>query len=123
MDAERYQRESELRFALVRVNEYADAISLAAGEPDEVRHIERDLESVLAATWRLVLGLTNLTWITAGYGWVQREGGLVGSPEEMRRVVRGWRDAGADRIIFAPLGRDFPALARKLAEDVLPEFV
>jgi putative ATP-binding cassette transporter len=53
----------------VRVNEYADAISLAAGEPDEVRHVERNLDSVLAATWRLVLGLTNLTWITAGYGW------------------------------------------------------
>ncbi len=68
-NAERYQRESELRFALVRVNEYADAISLAGGEPDEVRHIERSLDSVLAATWRLVLGLTNLTWITAGYGW------------------------------------------------------
>jgi vitamin B12/bleomycin/antimicrobial peptide transport system ATP-binding/permease protein len=68
-NAERYQRESELRVALVRVNEYADAISLAGGEPDEVRHIEKDLGSVLAATWRLVLGLTNLTWITAGYGW------------------------------------------------------
>jgi vitamin B12/bleomycin/antimicrobial peptide transport system ATP-binding/permease protein len=68
-NAERYQRESELRVALVRVNEYADAISLAGGEPDEVRHIEGDLDSVLAATWRLVLGLTNLTWITAGYGW------------------------------------------------------
>jgi putative ATP-binding cassette transporter len=68
-NAERYQRESELRVALVRVNEYADAISLAAGEPKEVRHIERDLGSVLAATWRLVLGLTHLTWITAGYGW------------------------------------------------------
>jgi putative ATP-binding cassette transporter len=68
-NAERYQRESELRIALVRVNEYSDAISLAAGESDEVRHIERDLGSVLAATWRLVLGLTNLTWITAGYGW------------------------------------------------------
>src|SRR5580704_17301369 len=68
-NAERYQRESELRVALVRVNEYADAISLAGGEPDEVRHIEKDLDSVLAATWRLVLGLTNLTWITAGYGW------------------------------------------------------
>ena len=68
-NAERYQRESELRVALVRVNEYSDAISLAAGEPDEVRHIEKDLGSVLAATWRLVLGLTNLTWITAGYGW------------------------------------------------------
>jgi putative ATP-binding cassette transporter len=68
-NAERYQRESELRVALVRVNEYADAISLAAGEPDEIRHIESDLGAVLAATWRLVLGLTNLTWITAGYGW------------------------------------------------------
>jgi 5,10-methylenetetrahydromethanopterin reductase len=54
---------------------------------------------------------------------LEREGGLVGSPEEMRRVVRDWRDAGADRIIFAPLGRDFPALARKLAEQVLPEFM
>src|SRR6204780_4681871 len=68
-NAERYQRESELRVALVRVNEYADDISLAAGGPDEVRRIEGDLWSVLAATWRLVLGLTNLTWITAGYGW------------------------------------------------------
>ncbi|MGH9643928.1 MAG: ABC transporter ATP-binding protein/permease [Terriglobales bacterium] len=68
-NADRYQRESELRFGLVRVNEYADAIALAGGEADEVRHIERDLAAVLAATWRLVLGLTNLTWITAGYGW------------------------------------------------------
>jgi putative ATP-binding cassette transporter len=67
-NAERYQRESELRFGLVRVNEYADAISLAGGEIDETRHLERDLAGVLAATWRLVLGLTNLTWITAGYG-------------------------------------------------------
>src|SRR6202167_1408013 len=68
-NSERYQRESELRVALMRVNEYADAISLAGGEPDEVRHIERDLGSVLAATWRLGWGLTNLTWFTAGYGW------------------------------------------------------
>jgi putative ATP-binding cassette transporter len=67
-NAERYQRESELRFGLVRINEHADAISLAGGEADEARHVERDLASVLAATWRLVLGLTNLTWITSGYG-------------------------------------------------------
>jgi putative ATP-binding cassette transporter len=67
-NADRYQRESELRFGLVRANEYADAISLAGGESDEARHVERDLAAVLTATWRLVLGLTNLTWITAGYG-------------------------------------------------------
>src|SRR6202046_4573199 len=28
-----------------------------------------DLAGVLAATRRLVSGLTNLTWVTAGYGW------------------------------------------------------
>ncbi|HTV79744.1 MAG TPA: ABC transporter ATP-binding protein/permease [Steroidobacteraceae bacterium] len=67
-NADRYQRESELRFGLVRVNEYADAIALAGGEADEARHLERDLAAVLAATWRIVLGLTNLTWVTSGYG-------------------------------------------------------
>src|SRR6185312_8759342 len=39
------------------------------GEADEQRRIERDLGAVLAAMRRLVTGLTNLTWVTAGYGW------------------------------------------------------
>jgi putative ATP-binding cassette transporter len=68
-NAQRYAREADLRFSLVRVNEHIDAIALAAGEADEVRRIEIDLQSVLKATARLVTGLTNLTWITAGYGW------------------------------------------------------
>ena len=68
-NAQRYEREAELRFTLVRVNEHIDAIALAGGEPDEQRRIERDLNAVLAATRRLVTGLTNLTWITSGYGW------------------------------------------------------
>jgi putative ATP-binding cassette transporter len=68
-NAERYAREADLRFSLVRVNEHIDAIALAAGEADEERRIEVDLAAVLAATGRLVTGLTNLTWITAGYGW------------------------------------------------------
>jgi putative ATP-binding cassette transporter len=68
-NAERYAREADLRFSLVRVNEHIDAISLAAGEADEARRIKGDLAGVLAATRRLVSGLTNLTWITAGYGW------------------------------------------------------
>jgi vitamin B12/bleomycin/antimicrobial peptide transport system ATP-binding/permease protein len=42
---------------------------LSGGEPEEARRIEMDLAGVLAATARLVTGLTNLTWITAGYGW------------------------------------------------------
>jgi len=69
-NAERYAREAELRFSLVRINEHLDGISLAAGEADERRRVEIDLGDVLAATGRLVAGLTNLTWVTAGFGWV-----------------------------------------------------
>jgi putative ATP-binding cassette transporter len=68
-NAERYAREADMRFSLVRVNEHIDAIALSAGEADEERRIEMDLAGVLAATARLVTGLTNLTWVTAGYGW------------------------------------------------------
>lgn len=68
-NATRYAREAELRYSLVRVNEHIDAISLAAGEADEARRVEFDLVAVLKAMRRLVSGLTNLTWITAGYGW------------------------------------------------------
>jgi putative ATP-binding cassette transporter len=68
-NAERYAREADLRFSLVRVNEHIDAITLNGGEADEARRIELDLKGVLKATTRLVTGLTNLTWITAGYGW------------------------------------------------------
>jgi putative ATP-binding cassette transporter len=68
-NAIRYGREADLRYSLVRVNEHIDAIALSGGEADETRRIELDLGAVLQATRRLVTGLTNLTWITAGYGW------------------------------------------------------
>ena len=69
-NAERYAREADLRFSLVRINEHLDGISLAGGEEDERRRVEMHLSNVLAATRRLVTGLTNLTWVTAGFGWV-----------------------------------------------------
>jgi putative ATP-binding cassette transporter len=69
-NADRYAREGDLRFALVRVNEHLDGITLAAGEEGERRRLESSLDAVLQATQRLVTGLTNLTWITAGFGWV-----------------------------------------------------
>jgi putative ATP-binding cassette transporter len=68
-NAARYSREADIRFSLVRVNEHIDAIALSSGEADEARRIEVDLAAVLAAMRSLVAGLTNLTWITAGYGW------------------------------------------------------
>ncbi len=69
-NSERYAREADLRFSLVRVNEHLDGIALAGGEPDERRRIELHLSNVLAATRRIVAGLTSLTWITAGFGWI-----------------------------------------------------
>src|SRR5216684_366140 len=68
-NAARYSREADLRFSLVRVNEHIDAIALSSGEADEARRIEVEVAAVLAAMRSLVSGLTNLTWITAGYGW------------------------------------------------------
>jgi putative ATP-binding cassette transporter len=68
-NADRYAREADLRFSLVRVNEHIDSITLAGGEPDEARRIELDLKNVLQAMRLLVTGTTNLTWVTAGYGW------------------------------------------------------
>jgi putative ATP-binding cassette transporter len=68
-NADRYAREADLRFSLVRVNEHIDSIALAGGEPDEVRRIELDLNGVLRAMRLLIAGTTNLTWVTAGYGW------------------------------------------------------
>ncbi|UVH59297.1 ABC transporter ATP-binding protein/permease [Variovorax paradoxus] len=69
-NAERYAREGELRFSLTRINEHLDGISLAGGEADEKRRVAMHFGDVLRATSRVVLGLTNLTWVTAGFGWV-----------------------------------------------------
>ncbi|WP_158814786.1 ABC transporter ATP-binding protein/permease [Methylocapsa sp. S129] len=69
LNAERYAREADLRFALVRINEHTDGIALYGGEADEKRHLRLGLDRVLAVMRRLVTGVTRLTWITAGYGW------------------------------------------------------
>jgi putative ATP-binding cassette transporter len=69
-NAQRYAREADLRFSLVRVNEHVDDIALAAGETDEKRRIQMHLANVLTATRRIVMGHANLTWVTAGFGWI-----------------------------------------------------
>jgi len=69
-NAERYAREADLRYTLVRTNEHLDGISLASGEADERRRIRMDLAGVLEAMRLVVLSLTNLTWVTASFGWI-----------------------------------------------------
>jgi putative ATP-binding cassette transporter len=70
LNSDRYAREADLRFSLVRVNEHIDAIALAGGETDEKRRLELDLAAVLQATRRILAALVRLNWVTAGYGWV-----------------------------------------------------
>ena len=69
-NADRYAREADLRFSLVRINEHVDGIALAEGEDDERRRVEQHLGGVMRALKRLTRGLTNLTWVTAGFGWI-----------------------------------------------------
>jgi vitamin B12/bleomycin/antimicrobial peptide transport system ATP-binding/permease protein len=69
LDAERYAREAELRFELVRTNEEVEGITIYGGEADEREHLETAFESVLEVSRRIVGALTRLTWVTAGYGW------------------------------------------------------
>ena len=70
LNAERYQRESDLRFALVRVNEHADGIALHAGEADERRILDEPVDRVIAMMAQLAGGIARLTWFTSGYGWL-----------------------------------------------------
>ncbi|HXW72081.1 MAG TPA: ABC transporter ATP-binding protein/permease [Methylocella sp.] len=69
LNAERYAREADFRFALVRVNERTEAIALYGGETDEKIYLDREFNEVLHMMRRLVSGVTRLTWVTAGYGW------------------------------------------------------
>ncbi len=70
LNTERYAREAELRFALVRVSESAESIALFGGEADERRQLEGNVERVVISMRRLSGALSQLTWITSGYGWL-----------------------------------------------------
>ena len=69
LDAERYAREADFRFALVRANEEIEGITIYGGESDEKQHLNTLFDSVLEVSRRIVGALTRLTWVTAGYGW------------------------------------------------------
>ena len=70
LNGDRYAREADLRYALVRVNEQIDAIAVSAGEADEARRLRRDLAAVIEASRRIVMATIRLGWVTSGYGWV-----------------------------------------------------
>lgn len=70
LNAERYAKEADLRFAIVRINETAEAVALGRGEADERRTADGSIRSVIDLGCKLANGLSKLTWITSGYGWL-----------------------------------------------------
>lgn len=66
----RYSKEAELRFSLMRTNENLMAITVTHGEDSERRRIHLAISEVLKVIRRLALGYTNLTWVSAGFGWL-----------------------------------------------------
>jgi putative ATP-binding cassette transporter len=70
LNSERYMREAELRFALVRANECAESIALHRGEKDEKAYLQGALANVVDVMRRLSTSLAQLTWITSGTGWL-----------------------------------------------------
>jgi len=70
LNATRYAREAEFRFALVRATENAESIALHKGEEDERKHLEDRLAAVVDAMRALSTSLAHLTWITSGTGWL-----------------------------------------------------
>lgn len=70
LNAEQYAREAEFRFALVHTNEAAEAVGLSGGERDAREDLGSLLAAVLRVRRRIALGLSNLTWVTAGHGWL-----------------------------------------------------
>ena len=69
LNAEHYAREADFRFALVRINEHIDGITLYGGEADERGRLNGVFGDVLDISRRIVTAVTRLTWVTAGYGW------------------------------------------------------
>ncbi len=70
LNTDRYSKEAELRFSLMRTNENLTAITLAGGEENERRHLNFDISAVLTVLRNIALAQTNLTWVTAGTGWL-----------------------------------------------------
>jgi putative ATP-binding cassette transporter len=70
LNATRYAREAELRFALVRVSECAEGIALHGGEADERRILDGTVGRVVTVMQGLAGRLARLTWVTSGHGWL-----------------------------------------------------
>jgi putative ATP-binding cassette transporter len=69
LNAERYGREAEFRYGLMRASESSDGIALYGGELDERKRLDRELDGAISLMQKVANAAARLTWVTAGYGW------------------------------------------------------
>ena len=70
LNTDRYAREAQFRFALVRVNEEIEGVTLDGGEADERGRLGMIFRGVVKVFDQIVLATTWLTAVTAGFGWL-----------------------------------------------------
>jgi putative ATP-binding cassette transporter len=70
LNSERYAREAQFRFDLVRVNEEIEGVTLDGGEADEKERLDWVFRGVVQVFEQIVLATTWLTSVTAGFGWL-----------------------------------------------------
>ncbi len=70
LNTERYAREAQFRFALVRVNEEIEGVTLNGGETDEKERLDWIFRGIVQVFDQIVLATTYLTSVTAGFGWL-----------------------------------------------------
>jgi len=70
LNSTRYAHEAQFRFALVRVNEEIEGVSLDGGEADEKERLDWIFNGVVRIFDQIVLATTWLTSVTAGFGWL-----------------------------------------------------
>ena len=70
LNTERYAREAQFRFALVRVNEEIEGVTLDGGEADEKERLDWIFRGVVHVFDQIILATTWLTGVTAGFGWL-----------------------------------------------------
>ena len=70
LNEERYTREANFRYSLVRISDNAESISFYSGEKDERKLVDKNLEKVLNTMRTLSFANARLTWIACGHGWM-----------------------------------------------------
>ncbi len=102
LNEEKYAREADFRFSIVRVSESAENVAFYSGEKDERKIINGSFGEVLAVTRKSVGALARLTWVTSGYGWLML---IVPVLVALPGYLQGTLDLGGLMVVVGAFGQ------------------